>query len=143
MTSLTRLPRTQLLVLISLVIIVAALFANVVDVGNNDESSEGSVGGWIGLSAFGIAVTALLVLVAVPRLDGSQRRTAVLGFGIAALVTVVVFWSTLPFAFGAAALAAAAPGDDDVEGEAPAPSSAGVIIALLGMVAGFVLCVIG
>ena len=136
-------PRTQLLVLISIVIVIAALFANVIDVGNNDADASGSVGGWVAMSLFGIAITALLLLVAVPKLRSDQRRTAVLAFGIASVVTVLVFWSTLPFALGAATFAAAAPGDDAVEGEAAAPSAAGVILAALGIVGGFVLCVIG
>ena len=143
MTTFTRMPRTQLLVLMSIVIVIAALFANIVDVGNNDEDASGSVGAWVAMSLVGIALTTLLLLVVVPRLRADQRRTAVLGFGVAAVVTVVVFWSTLPFALAAAALAAAGPADDPVEGDAPAPSSAGVILALLAVAAAFVLCVVG
>ena len=133
----------QLLLVFSIVIVIAALFANVIDVGNNDADASGSVGGWLALSVFGIAVTALLLLVVVPRLRGDQRKTAVLGFGIASVVTVLVFWSALPFAFAAATLSAAGPGDDTPEGDAPAPSTAGVILAVLGTVGGFIGCVIG
>jgi hypothetical protein len=139
-TSFTRLPRTQLLVAISIVILIAELFANEIVLGGD---SDGDVGGWIGLSLFGIALSAVLVLVAVPRLRGDNRRTAVLAFGIGAVVTCVVFWSALPFALGAAALAAAAPEDDTPEGEAPAPSSAGVLLAVLAIVAAFILCLVG
>jgi hypothetical protein len=142
MNALTRLPRTQLLIAVSVVILIAELFANVIHVsGETDDTAEW--GGFIGLSVFGIALATLLLLVVVPRLDGSQRRTATLAFGIAAVVTVAAFWSALPFALGAAALSAAAPGDDSPEGEAPAPSSAGVLLALLAMVAAFVFCIIG
>jgi hypothetical protein len=137
MTTLTRLPRTQLLVGISVVILVAGLFTNEV---LGDDSEFGS---WIGISLFGIALSAVLVLVVVPRLRGPDRRTAVLGFGVAAVVTCVVFWSAIPFALAAAALAAAAPGDDTPEGEAPAPSSAGVILAVLAIVAAFVFSIVG
>jgi hypothetical protein len=137
--SLTRVPRTSLLVAISVVIVVAELFAN----GIVFDDADSSVGGWIGLSLFGIALTAVLLLIAVPRVPGEHRRTAVLGFGAGAVLTCAVFWSALPFALGAAALAAAAPGDDTPEGAAPAPSTAGVLLAILAIVAAFILCVIG
>jgi hypothetical protein len=140
MNTFTRLPRTTLLAAIAVIILIAELFANELIAG--DEGDD-DVGGWIGLSLFGIAVTAVLVLVVVPRLRGPGRRNAVLGFGIAAVVLCVIFWSALPFAFGAAALAAAAPGDDTPEGENDAPSTAGVILALLAIVAAFVLCLVG
>lgn len=142
MATFTRMPRTQLLLVTSAVIVVAALFANVVGVG--DESDEaGSVGTWIGVSIFGIAVTALLLLVVVPKLPREHRRTAVLGFGIAAVVTLTIFWSALPFALGAAALHAAGPGDERVDEEGAAPATAGVVLALLAFVGGLVLSVIG
>jgi hypothetical protein len=85
----------------------------------------------------------VLLLVAVPALRGDQRRMAVLAFGIGAVVTCVVFWSAIPFALGVAAIAAAAPDDDSPEGDAPAPVTAGVLLAVLSILAAFVLCVIG
>lgn len=138
--SFTRLPRTQLLVGISIAILIAELFANELILG---DEGDGDVAGWVGLSLFGIALTAVLVLVVVPRLSGDRRRTAVLAFGIGAVVTCVVFWSAIPFALGAAALAAAAPEDDTPEGEAPAPSSAGVLLAVLAIAAAFILSLVG
>ena len=140
MESLTRIPRNTLLVGIAIVIVVAELFANAILLSAEEESS---IGGWIGLSVFGIAVAAVLILVAVPRIPREHRRTAVLAFGGSAVVTCLVFWSALPFALGAAALAAAGPADDTAEGEAPAPSTAGVLLAVLAIVAAFVLCLIG
>jgi len=142
MRTFTRLPRIQLLIGTAVVIVIASLFANVVNVTADDDGGA-SLGGWIGLSVFGIAVTAVLVLVAVPRIPAESRRMAVLAFGIGAVVTVVAFWTMLPFALAAAALAAAHPGDDHAEGEAPAPATAGVLLALLAFVAAFVFCVIG
>jgi hypothetical protein len=139
-TSLTRLPRVTLLVAISVLIAVAELFAQGVIAAGDEESS---VGGWIGASLFGIALTAVLLLVVVPRLAADQRRTAVLGFGIGAVVTCVVFWTAIPFALGAAAIAAAGPQDDTPEGTDPAPSTAGVLLGALAIVAAFVLCLIG
>jgi len=138
--TLTRLPRTNLLVAISVVIVVAELFANGIVLGGEEDSS---VGGWIGLSLFGIALTAVLLLVVVPRLQSQQRRTAVLAFGGGAVVTCVVFWSAIPFALGAAAIAAAGPQDDTPEGTEPAPSTAGVLLGVLAIVAAFILCLIG
>ena len=141
MTSLTHLPRTTLLIAISIVIVVAMLFANGVLLA--DAQDDRSTGGFIGFSLFGIALSAVLLLVAVPRLPRDMRRTAVLGFGIGAVVTCLAFWSTLPFALGIAAIAAAGPGDDSPEGTDEAPSTAGVLLAVLAIVAAFVLCVIG
>jgi hypothetical protein len=138
--ALTRLPRTTLLLGISVLIVIAELFANAIVLGGDDDAS---VAGWIGLSVFGIAVAAVLVLVVVPKLRRDQRRMAVLAFGGGAVVTCAIFWSALPFALGAAALAAAGPGDDSPEGDAPAPSTAGVLLAVLAIVAAFVLCIVG
>jgi hypothetical protein len=130
----------NLLIAISIVIVIAELFANGI-IASGDEDS--SVGGWVGLSVFGIALTAVLLLVVVPKLPREQRRTAVLGFGIGAIVTCVVFWSAIPFALGAAAIAAAGPQDDTPEGTDAAPSTAGVLLGVLAIVAAFILCLIG
>jgi hypothetical protein len=140
-TSLTRLPRTTLLLAISIVIVIAMLFANGIVLADAEDNS--STGGFIGFSLFGIALSAVLLLYVVPRLPDDIRRTAVLAFGGAAVVMCVVFWSTLPFALGIAAIAAAGPGDDTPEGTDPAPSTAGVLIGGLAIVAAFLLCVIG
>jgi hypothetical protein len=137
--TLTRYPRTQLLAAAAAVIVIAELFANGILGGDEDSS----VGGWIGFSLFGIALTAVLLLVAVPALRGDQRRTAVLAFGIGAVVTCVVFWSAIPFALGAAAIAAAGPADDTPHGTEPAPSTTGVLLGALAIVAAFIFCVIG
>ena len=138
MEALTRIPRTQLLVVTSVVILAAMFFAN-----SMYDGDDSDLGGWLGLSAFGIALTVLLLLVVVPRIPREHQRNAVLGFGIGAVVTLVIVWSTLPFALGAAALYAAGPGEVQVEGEKPAPVTAGVILALLAWIAGFVACIIG
>ena len=141
MRSLTTIPRTTLLIGISLVIVVAMLFANGVIA--LDATQNRSTGGFVGGSLFGIALSAVLLLVAVPRLPEDVRPLAVLGFGIGAVVFCLFFWSAIPFALGIAAIAGAAPGDDTPEGTGPAPVTAGVILAVLAIVAAFVLCVIG
>ena len=137
MSTITRMPRTQLLVVMAVLILIAELFANEI-IGGNDAN----VGGWIGLSLFGIAVMALLVLVGVPRIPAGSRRTWVLGFGVAAVILCAVFWSALPFAVAAAAFVAAAPGEEHPGETGPAPS-AGVILAALATVAAFILCIVG
>jgi hypothetical protein len=137
MSTITRMPRTQLLVVMAGLILVAELFANEIVSGDAD------VGGWVGLSLFGIAVMLLLVLVVVPRIPPHARRNWVLGFGIAAVVLCAVFWSALPFAVAAAAFAAAAPGEEHPGEEGEARASAGVILAALATVAAFILCVVG
>jgi hypothetical protein len=138
METITRMPRTQLLVVMAVVILIAELFANdIIGSGGAD------VGGWIGLSLFGIAVMALLVLVGVPRIPAASRRTWVLGLGVASVVLCAVFWSALPFAVAAATFVAAAPGEEHPGETGPAPSSAGIILAALATVAAFVLCVVG
>ena len=141
MTSLTRIPRVNLLIGISIVILIAMLFKNGVVAASADD--EQSVGAFIGFSVFGIAVSAVLLLYAVPRLPSEHRRTAVLGFGIAAIVLLVALFSTLPFALGIAAIAAGAPDDDSAHGDEPAPVTAGVLLGALAIVAAFVLCIIG
>lgn len=144
MSTLTRIPRQQLLIITSVVIVVAMLFAHVL--GITDEVDEsGSVGSFIGFSIFGIALTAVLLLVAVPKIDRQHRPMAVLGFGIGAVVTAVAFWSALPFALGAAAFHAANPGEERIPGEdeGEAPATAGVLLAVLAVIGALVLCVIG
>ena len=106
MTTFTRLPRTQLLVGIAILILIAELFANEIVMG---DEGDGDVTGWVGLSLVGIALAAVLVLVVVPRLRGQGQRTAVLAFGIGAVLTCVVFWSAIPFALGAATALASDP----------------------------------
>jgi hypothetical protein len=140
-TSLTRIPRVNLLIGISVVILIAMIFSNGIIGATADD--ERSTGGFIGFSVFGIAVSAVLLLYAVPRLPSEHRRTAVLGFGIASIVLLVAFWSTLPFALGIAAIAAGAPDDDSPHGDEPAPVTAGVLLGALAIVAALVLCIVG
>ena len=141
MNSLTRQPRTNLLIGISVVIVIAMVFANGIIGATADD--QRSTGGFIGFTVFGIALSAVLLLYVVPRLPDDVRRTAVLGFGIAAIVLCLAFWSTLPFALGIAAIAAAGPGDDSPRGTKPAPTTAGVLLGILAIVAAFILCMVG
>jgi Na+/melibiose symporter-like transporter len=137
MSTLTRMPRTQLLTAMALVIVIAELFANDIIGGDAD------VGGWISLSLFGIAVMLLLVLVLVPRIPADKRRAWTLGLGVAAVVTCVVFWSALPFALAAATFVLASPGEEHPGEAGEASPSAGVILAALATLAAFIFCIIG
>jgi hypothetical protein len=137
MSTLTRMPRTQLLTAMALVIVIAELFANDIIGGDAD------VGGWISLSLFGIAVMLLLVLVLVPRIPADKRRAWTLGLGVAAVITCVVFWSALPFALAAATFVMAAPGEEHPGETGEASASAGVILAALATIAAFIFCIIG
>jgi Na+/melibiose symporter-like transporter len=137
MSTLTRMPRTQLLTAMALVIVIAELFANSIISGDAD------VGGWISLSLFGIAVMLLLVLVLVPRIPADKRRAWTLGLGVAAVVTCAVFWSALPFALAAATFVMAAPGEEHPGETGEASASAGVILAALATIAAFIFCIIG
>jgi Na+/melibiose symporter-like transporter len=137
MSTLTRMPRTQLLTAMALVIVIAELFANDIIGGDAD------VGGWISLSLFGIAVMLLLVLVLVPRIPADKRRAWTLGLGVAAVITCAVFWSALPFALAAATFVMAAPGEEHPGESGEASASAGVILAALATIAAFIFCIIG
>jgi len=139
--TLTRTPREKLLMGISVVIVIAMLFANGVIAASAD--NERSFGGFIGFSVFGIALSAVLLLVVVPKLPPEVRPNAVLGFGIGAVVTCVVFWSTLPFALGVTAISAAGSGDDSLHGTKPAPVTAGVLLGMLAIVGAFIFCLVG
>ncbi|MDQ3741417.1 MAG: hypothetical protein M3389_10805 [Actinomycetota bacterium] len=121
--------RARLLVGTAVVIAVAELFVNVDDLGGG--TIDGSLAAWSGLSAFGIAVAAVLLLGVLPRVDQSAHPILATSFGVTALFTCVAFWSALPFAFGAGAVAAAR-----------RPTSPAALLGILGAVVAFVFCVI-
>jgi hypothetical protein len=68
--------------------------------------STGDTIGLIGLGLFSLALMAWIVLWLIPRerAAGRAARTALI-LGVLALVTVLVFWTGIPFALGAGALA--------------------------------------
>ncbi len=113
--------RARLLGATAGIILVAELFVNL----------DGSVVAFAGLSAFGIGVTALLLLVVLPRTEPAAHPVLAASFGITALFTCVAFWSALPFAFGAGAIAAAR-----------RPTAPAAILGIIGIVIGFVFCVL-
>jgi hypothetical protein len=69
--------------------------------------TTGEVIGGIVLTLLSLAVTAAIFLWLIPRQrepDARPTRIALI-LGIVAIVTVLVFWTALPFAFGAGAIA--------------------------------------
>jgi len=129
-------------------IFVALLFGYVLDVTNNEEG-DSDVLGWLIVSAVASVIAAALLMRFVPATEADQggdnkpaRRALILG--VLSVITIVVFWNGLPFAFGVPALALAA------TGQARAPeqghggqATAAAIVAALAIVFVIVLCVIG
>lgn len=112
--------RLRLLAGTAALIVVAELFAN-----------DAEPGGTLVLSAFGVGVTALLLLVALPRVEPAGHPVLAASFAVTAVLTCVAFWSALPFAFGAGAVAAA-----------KRPTAVPAAIGVLAMTVAFVFCII-
>ncbi len=93
--------------------------------------AHGASAAWLGVSAFGIAVAATLLLVALPRVDPAGHGLLAISFAATALFTTVAFWSALPFAFGVAAIAAA-----------PRPAAPTAILGALAMAVALTFCII-
>jgi hypothetical protein len=113
------------------------LFANIIDVADNDSGDEGTIGDWLGISAFGIAVAALVIFVVIDR--AGNPGTVGLVLAVLALITVLAFWSNLPFAFGLPAAWLGARLGTEGRGN----GTVIVGISLLAVVAALVLSVIG
>jgi hypothetical protein len=105
--------------------------------------------GWLIVSAVSSAIAAALLIRFVPATEADPdtdnkpaRRALILA--VLSVVTFVVFWTGLPFAFGVPALALAA------TGSARAPqqghggqATAATALATLAIVAAIVLCIVG
>ncbi len=132
---------------VTTVLIFAALgFAYVVGVSDDE---EGDVAGWLIVSALASLIAAALLLRFVPASesdpdgDNKPARHALI-LGVLSLVTIVVFWTGLPFALGVPALALAA------TGRARAPqqghggqATAAAVLAALAIVLSIVVCITG
>jgi hypothetical protein len=141
MNALQRMPRNQLLAITAVLILVAMMFANFLDIGGSDDGEDhGSAKDFVILSAIGIGLTVLLLYVVIPRLRSGNVAVV---FGVLALITLPVFWSTLPFVFGAAAIAASSPRDDQPTSDIAGGVKAAVILGLLAWAAGLLACIIG
>jgi hypothetical protein len=168
MESIRRLTPPQLLVGAALLIVVGLAFAYLLDVGGNDDSSD--VAGFVTVSIVAIAIAAFLVLWLVPREAGQAGahrpgRTSLI-LGILAVLTLIGFWTALPFVLGVPALYLGAvgqdrarggrdvtspPGDRSVATAAETPSErtgggealAGTVLGAAALVLGLLLCTTG
>ncbi|HEX5895337.1 MAG TPA: hypothetical protein VFY47_03335 [Thermoleophilaceae bacterium] len=137
----------QTLAVATAVLIFAALaFAYVVGVSDDE---EGDVVGWLIVSALASLIAAALLLRFVPASesdpdgDNKPARHALI-LGVLSLVTIVVFWTGLPFALGVPALALAATG----RGRAPqqghgGQATAAAVLAALAILLSIVVCITG
>jgi hypothetical protein len=164
--SIRRLTPPQLLLGAAALIVIGLLFAYL-DLGGNDDDSD--VAGFVIVTLVAIAIAAFLVLWLVPREEaqaGSHRpaRTSLI-LGILAFLTLIGFWTGLPFALGVPALylgavgqarareglTAAEPGAPGRTTPAETPSErtgggealAGTVLGIAAVVLGLLLCITG
>jgi hypothetical protein len=148
MEALRRLPRTTLAAATAVLIFVALLFGYVLDVTNNEEG-DGDVRGWLIVSVVASVLAAALLLRFVPATEsdagpGNKPARRGLVLSVLSVIALAVFWTGLPFVLGVPALVLAA------EGRARAPqqgrggeATAAVVLAIVAIVAAFVVCVVG
>jgi hypothetical protein len=168
MASIRRLSKQQLIVAVAVLATIGNVFAYLLDVSGNDEGSA-DIGGFIIVTLIAIGIAALLILWLVPR-ELSQRDTgraarSALILAALAFVTLVAFWTALPFALGVPALylaavalersggigdvdvpperAAAAPNARDYPSDRRGMALAAAILAALALVLGLVSDIIG
>ncbi|MGZ4591914.1 MAG: hypothetical protein ACXV2I_14115 [Actinomycetes bacterium] len=98
---------------------VAIILANT----NVQEGENGGTGAMIGTLIFIGVVAALIYFLLLPRVSSATVAVAV---GVIAVVTVVAYWSGLPFVLGATAF---------VLGRRAAPGTPAVVAQVLGAVA--------
>jgi len=137
----------QTLAVATAVLIFAALaFAYVVGVSDDE---EGDVVGWLIVSALASLIAAALLLRFVPASesdpdgDNKPARHALI-LGVLSLVTIVVFWTGLPFALGVPALALAATGRDRAPQQRHGgQATAAAVLAALAILLSIVVCITG
>jgi hypothetical protein len=160
--SIRRLTPPQLLVGAAALIVIGLLFAYL-DLGGNDDDSD--VAGFVIVTLVAIAISAFLVLWLVPHEEaqaGAHRpaRTSLI-LGILAFLTLIGFWTGLPFALGVPALYLGAVGQararevlrpaagEVTPAETPSERSgggealAGAVLGVVAVVLGLLLCVTG
>jgi hypothetical protein len=107
--------------------LVIAAIAIIMGNTNIEEGENGGTGAMIGTLAFIAVVTALIYFLLLPRVNSATVGVVV---GVIALITVVAYWSGLPFVLGATAFVLgrrAAPGT---------PAIAAQVLGALAVVAG-------
>jgi len=165
--SIRRLTPPQLLVGAAALIVVGLAFAYL-DVSGTDDDSD--VAGFVVVTVIAIAISAFLLLWLVPREEaqaGAHRpsRTSLI-LGILAILTLVGFWTALPFVLGVPALylgavgqarareglsAAAPAGEPNAVTAAETPSEragggealVGTVLGAGALVLGLLFCIIG
>ena len=127
MEALQTLSRRTLAAATAVLIYAALLFAYVLDVTDN-EAGKGDVKGWLIVSTVASVIAAVLLLRLVPASESNRdgynkpaRQALILA--VLSVITFVVFWTGLPFAFGVA--------------------TAAIVLAVLAIVAALALCVAG
>lgn len=100
-----------------------AAIAIIVGNTNVQEGENGGTGAMIGTLIFIAVVTALIYFLLLPRVNSATVGIVV---GVIAVVTVVAYWSGLPFVLGATAF---------VLGRRTAPGAQPVVAQVLGAVA--------
>jgi hypothetical protein len=140
METLRRTPRTTILGVSAAILIISLACGYWLLVGDNDDKEYV---GWIIVSLVGTAILAALLLRFVPateeETDGNAPARRALVLGVAALVTLVVFWTGLPIILGVPALVLAAEGQARAAtygqgGEATAGAVLGGFAALAAVV---------
>jgi hypothetical protein len=111
-----------------------------------DNTSTGDVIGMIVLIVVMLAAIAFVILRVVPReeaIAGRPARTALI-LGILAAVSVVVFWTGLPFPLGAGAIALGIVGQEAAgPGEPKGRAVAAIVLGSVAVALAFVALLVG
>jgi hypothetical protein len=115
----------------------------------NNEAGKGDVRGWLIVSTVASGIAAVLLLRLVPASESNRDGTnkparQALILAVLSVITFVVFWTGLPFAFAVPALALASTGHARAPQEGRGgEASAATVLAVLAIVAALALCVAG
>lgn len=148
MEALRRTSRTTLAVATAILIFVALLAAYVLDLTNN-ESGDADYVGWLIVSVVSSAIAAGLLLRFVPATESEtsdENKPARRGLVLGALsfVTIVGFWTGLPFALGVPALVLGAEGRARSETQGHAgEAAAAMLLAAVAIIASIVFAITG
>lgn len=162
MSTLRSLSHKQLLLATAVLVVVGMAFANFTDVGGNDDA-EGSFGAFAAVSLLAILLAAFLTLWLLPRVERdeepSRPATAALLFGVPAFLSLVGFWTAVPFVLGVPAVHLGAiglhragkeyvpdddsPSDEPIEVPGRGQAIGGLLLGSLAVVLGLVACIIG
>jgi hypothetical protein len=144
METLRRTPRTTILAVGIVLIVVSTAFGYWLNVGDDDKE----VVAWIVVCIVDSLILAALLLRFVPatesETDGNAPARRALVLGAAALITVVVFWTALPIVLGIPALVLGAEGRarSATQGQA-GEATAGMVLGGFAVLATVVLLVTG